>query len=325
MKRIFSLFLMAIAVGGLMAQTAVQAGYPAQTWGIQWPLQPDEGQYAGFDFEQVKATSPGSAWLTQGHLYFFGVDGTPQNLEEAFRCYCEAAALLRDEATSSATESDVPTNIAEGEAPEEMPEEEGAPEENGSSAFADAVELADGTMLTLPPATDAAYHLALCHLYGLGTERSESSAGYWLRLGTKLGDTRCEMLEAIRDFRSGSYATAIETFANLSTVNDYATLWLCEGSLWGRGMVKNERSAVERLQELAARIEGYKQTDAETGSSDYWRNEDQLAYAYLRLADCYENGVGTKRKADTAKQLRQQAAAIGMQSSSAYIRKWLKD
>ena len=133
------------------------------------------------------------------------------------------------------------------------------------------------------------------------------------------------MLEAIRDFRSGSYATAIETFANLSTVNDYATLWLCEGSLWGRGMVKNERSAVERLQELAARIEGYKQTDAETGSSDYWRNEDQLAYAYLRLADCYENGVGTKRKADTAKQLRQQAAAIGMQSSSAYIRKWLKD
>lgn len=325
MKRIFSLFLMAIAVGGLMAQTAVQAGYPAQTWGIQWPLQPDEGQYAGFDFEQVKATSPGSAWLTQGHLYFFGVDGTPQNLEEAFRCYCEAAALLRDEATSSATESDVPTNIAEGEAPEEMPEEEGAPEENGSSAFADAVELADGTMLTLPPATDAAYHLALCHLYGLGTERSESSAGYWLRLGTKLGETRCEMLEAIRDFRSGSYATAIETFANLSTVNDYATLWLCEGSLWGRGMVKNERSAVERLQELAARIEGYKQTDAETGSSDYWRNEDQLAYAYLRLADCYENGVGTKRKANIAKQLREQAAAIGAQSSSAYIRKWLKE
>lgn len=325
MKRIFSLFLMAIAVGGLMAQTAVQAGYPAQTWGIQWPLQPDEGQYAGFDFEQVKASSPGSAWLTQGHLYFFGADGTPQNLEEAFRCYCEAAALLRDEATSSATESDVPTNIAEGEAPEEMPEEEGAPEENVSSAFADAVELADGTMLTLPPATDAAYHLALCHLYGLGTERSESSAGYWLRLGTKLGETRCEMLEAIRDFRSGSYATAIETFANLSTVNDYATLWLCEGSLWGRGMVKNERSAVERLQELAARIEGYKQTDAETGSSDYWRNEDQLAYAYLRLADCYENGVGTKRKANIAKQLREQAAAIGAQSSSAYIRKWLKE
>ena len=312
-KRIYiSLLLFLLVDLSMAAQETPAAVYPKNTWGIQWPLQPDNGQYAGFDFNAVQAVAAGSAWLTQGHLYFFGTDGTPQNLQEAFNCYSEAAALLRDETSSTVNDSD-----------ETVPAEEGAPEEGGSSAFTDAVERADGTLLALPPATDAAYHLALCHLFGLGTERSESSANYWLRIGIQAGDVRCEMLQAILDFRSGSYTTAIDIFANLSTVSDYATLWLCEGSLWGRGMVQDERGAVQRLHALAERIEGFKQSDAETGSSDYWRSEDELAYAYLRLADCYENGVGTKRKPALAAELREKAAAIGAHSGSVYIRRLL--
>lgn len=330
----------------LLAPRAVgQTEYSADTWGVQWPIAMDEEAYAAFRFADVEPLYPGSAWLMLGHCYFFGKGGQPQDFQKAFACYEKAAPYFETENAAAAApttwEADVPDTL---EAPEgapmveysdtaawEEPTIEGSsdvgaePTDAPQSAFADYYEAANGEMVALPERADLVVHLGLCYQYGLGTTADAAKAKYWLSsMNRKVDDPRAWLQLGILCYKEQLYYDAADEFSRMVGLNDYAPLWMAELQLRGHGVTQDAAAAFRAFQDEAVRLRELRAQDEAEGTQEFRRAMDALAYVNLRLAECYRDGLGTKRNEAKAAACAAEAEQLGKESPTHALRQAMK-
>jgi len=311
------------ATASFSQQASDIEGYPARLWGIPWPTVPGTSEYADFDFDQVVATYPGSAWLMQGNRYFYGVGGVAQDFGKAFECFQKAAEyyptsnteeawntteattetvpeMPEDAETDVATESEPDPAIDGGEWTTADTAATGTEKENFGNDFT----LANGKTIWLAPTNYLNYALALSYAFGLGTAPDADKAAQW---GMK-GEPDAWLIAGIARYRSGAYDEAWQMFEAAAAESDFGRIWLAECKLRGHGTEQKAKEALRELEALPANAENA-------------QDADMLAAVYLRLSECYGQGLGTRRDTEKAASYLQKAGNMISISPSGNFRK----